>query len=44
VTAEIPLGANIDDLAIALEDRAVLYNLCTVVIGDPADDVLTANQ
>jgi hypothetical protein len=41
---EILLGAYLDDLAIALEDCAVLDDLCPVVIDDPANDVLTANQ
>jgi hypothetical protein len=38
------IGANLDDLAIALEDCAVLDDFCPVVIDDPANDVLTANQ
>jgi hypothetical protein len=41
---EILLGANLDNLAIALEDCAFLDDLCPVVIDDPTNDVLTANQ
>lgn len=41
---EILVGANLDDLAIALEDRAVLDDRCPVVIDDPADDVLTSES
>jgi hypothetical protein len=41
---ETLLGTNLYDLAIALEDCAVLDDFCPVVIDDPANDVLTANQ
>ena len=44
VAEELLLGANLDNLAIALEDCAVLDDFCPVVIDDPANDVLTANQ
>jgi hypothetical protein len=41
---EISVCTHLDDPAIALEDSAVLDDLCPIVVGDPANDVLTANQ
>ena len=42
-TGETLVGANLDDLAIALEDRAVLDDFRTVVIVDSGDDVFTTD-
>ena len=41
---QIFVGASLDDLAITLEDRAILDDLCPVVIDNPSNDVLTTNQ
>ena len=41
---EILCGANLDDLAVALKDCAVFDDLSPIVIDDPANYVLAANQ